>query len=159
MMMSELDTAWVNLSAENAADGQRYEQLVFTDLLYRVYIGVESVPTVRYLVLEIPESERRHINTFVSPQGFTLFVGDPYVHHEHYVACVLRSSSSDQNDVFTVVAADILEALGKEKDSNKYIVILKHRIEKWRSFFKNPVCRKLPDRTVIGLFGELRFIQ
>ena len=136
-----------------------FQRMVYVDLLYRVYIGVSGIPSRRFLSIEIPEKETNQFDTFTVPQGFTLSVGSPSVKHEGYAACILQSASSDQNDVFAIVAKDILDDLRKQKDADKYVATLKRRIEKWREFFKYPTKRRLSEKMVIGLFGELTFIK
>ncbi len=135
------------------------QRMVYVDLLYRAYIGVSGIPSRRFLSIEIPEKDTKQFDTFTVPQGFTLSLGDPGVKHADYVACVLQAASSDQNDVFAVVAQDILDELRKQTEAKKYIETLKRRIEKWREFFKNPARNRLSERMVIGLFGELSFIK
>lgn len=159
MRNDELDTIWRDVELQNNSRDKFYQRMIYVDLLYRAYIGSTGIPAKRCLSIEIPKSDKEQFDTFIVPQGFTLKVEDPSVKHDGYVACVLQAASSDQNDVFTVVAKDILDDLRKQKRSDEYLGALKHRIEKWREFFKNPVRKKLSEGMVIGLIGELSFIK
>ena len=99
--------------------------MVCVDMLYRVYIGSIGMPSQRYLSIEIPEDCKGEFDSFIAPKGFTFAIEDPAVAHAGYVACVLRAASYDQNDVFTIVAIDILQELRKQSLPGGYIKTLK----------------------------------
>ena len=159
MKNKDINEIWVDIELQNKSNERLFQRIVYVDLLYRAYIGSSGIPSKRFLSIEIPESEIKKFDSFIVPRGFTLTVGEPGVKHEGYVACVLQATSSDQNDVFTIVAKDILDNLRNQKEANKYIDSLKYRIEKWRDFFNNPASNRLSEKMVIGLFGELSFIK
>ena len=159
MKSNDLNTIWIDIETQHSTRGRFFQRMVYVDLLYRAYIGSSGIPSKRFLLIEIPEKETTQFDTFTAPQGFTLSLGNPGVKHAGYASCVLQASNSDQNDVFAVVAQDILEELRKQKEAEKYIETLKKRIEKWREFFRNPSRNRLSERMVIGLFGELSFIK
>ena len=159
MKSKNLNSLWIDMEGRHSERDRALQRLVYVDLLYRAYIGASGIPSKRFLSIEIPEKDTNQFDTFAVPQGFTLSLGDPGVKHAGYAACVLQAASSDQNDVFAVVAQDILDELRKQKEAEKYIETLKRRIEKWRDFFKNPARNRLSERMIIGLFGELTFIR
>lgn len=159
MWNDEIDTVWREIEQQLKTENKCYQRMICVDLLFRAYIGSSGVPCRRFLSLEIPEKESPKFDSFTAPQGFSLTIAEPTVKHEGYVACVLQSSSFDQNDVFTIVVKDIINDLCKQKESDKYVDTLKSRIEKWRVFFKNSARKKLSEDAVIGLFGELSFID
>lgn len=159
MKSNDLKTIWTDIEVQNYAHNRLLQRMVYVDLLYRAYIGASGIPSRRFLSIEIPEKDTNQFDAFNVPQGFTLSLEDPGVKHAGYAACVLQAASSDQNDVFAIVAQDILDELRKQKEAEKYIETLKKRIEKWREFFKNPSRNRLSGRMVIGLFGELLFIK
>lgn len=159
MKSNDLNSIWVDIELQQNSKERFLQRMVYIDLLYRVYIGACGIPSKRFLSIELPEKETKQFDAFTVPQGFTLSLGDTGVKHHGYVACVLQSASRDQNDVFTIVAKDILDSLQKQKDAEQYVFTLKERIEKWREFFKNPAGRRLSEKTIIGLFGELTFIK
>lgn len=159
MKNDDLNTIWVEIESHSNHQRSFLHRMIYVHLLWRAYIGVSGLPSRRFLSIEIPEEKESEFDTFTAPQGFTLTVGKPGVEHEGYAACILQAASSDQNDVFTVLAQDVLEELSKQNDADKYIETLKKRILKWRDFFKNPAKNKLSERTVIGLIGELSFIK
>lgn len=159
MKSNDLSTIWIDIEVQQNARDRFLQRMVYVDLLYRAYIGASGIPSKRFLSIEIPEKDTNQFDTFTVPQGFTLSLGNPGVKHAGYAACVLQAASSDQNDVFAVVAQDILDELRKQKEAEKYIETLKRRIEKWREFFKNPARNRLSEKMVIGLLGELSFIK
>lgn len=159
MKSNDLNTIWVDIEVQQNSREQFLQRMVYVDLLYRAYIGSSGVPYKRFLSIEIPEKDTNQFDSFTVPQGFTLSLALPSVKHSGYVACILQAASSDQNDVFAIVAKDILDNLRKQKDADKYVATLKRRIEKWREFFKNPSRNRLSEKMVIGLFGELTFIK
>ena len=159
MRNDELNQIWMDIETHKSSHKQIYQRMIYVDLLYRVYIGCTGTPPKRFLSIEIPQEKEHDFDAFTVPQGFTLTIREPLVKHIGYKACVLQSASYDQNDVFTILTKDILEELQRQKESGLYISSLKKRIKKWRLFFKNPFKRLLPDKTVIGLIGELSFIE
>ena len=158
MKTDDINAIWIDIERQKNDRKKQLQRLVYIDLLYRAYIGSTGIPSKRFLSMEIPESESKSFDSFSVPMGFTLSIGAPSVKHEGYTACVLQAASADQNDIFTIVAKDILEELQKQGEASLYIDALKRRIEKWRQFFKNPAMHKLSEETVIGLIGELSFI-
>ena len=159
MKSNDLNKIWIDIEGQYNSKDHFFQCMVYVDLLYRAYIGVSGIPSKRFLSIEIPENDTNQFDTFTVPQGFTLTLGNPVVKHAGYAACVLQAASNEQNDVFAVVAKDILDELRKQKEAEKYIETLKRRIEKWRIFFKNPARDYLTEQIVIGLFGELSFIR
>ena len=159
MKNNDLNTIWMDLEMQQKTKDKFYQRLVYVELLYRAYIGTSGIPARRFLAIEIPETETKEFDTFTIPKGFTLDIGTPGIKHEGYVACILQAASSDLNDVFTIVAKDVLDNLKNQSKADLYIFTLKRRIEKWRDFFKNPAKNILTEKKVIGLIGELTLIR
>lgn len=159
MKNDDLNSVWIDIEVQGNSRERFYQRMVYVDLLYRAYIGSSGIPSKRFLSIEIPEGKIKEFDAFTVPKGFTLDIGSPGIKHNGYAACVIQAASSDLNDVFTIVAKDILDNLREVKEADKYISSLKHRIKKWRDFFKSPTKDKLTDKTVIGLVGELNFIK
>lgn len=159
MTNNELERAWGEIESKQVDNAKRYQRLICSDLLYRVYIGATGIPARRYIIFEIPKEEKEQFDAFVDLRGFSLSINNTIIKHEGFVSCVIQSSSSDDNDVFTVVIADIIEELRFLQDSGRYVSTLRQRIETWREFFKNNTRKQLTDSAVIGLFGELVFIN
>lgn len=159
MTSDELEAIWLDIDYQSSQQNRIYQRLIYVDLLYRAYIGSTDMPARRFLSIEIPKEAEERFAAFYVPQGILLKICEPAVKHEGYFACILQAASSDQNDVFTIVAKDILDDLRRQKTADLYIDALKFRIEKWKDFFKNPKQKYLNDETVIGLIGELSFIK
>ena len=158
MKTDNLDELWIEIESKYSSYRRNYQRMICTDLLYRVYIGIAGIPSKRFVSVEIPKEEKE-FDSFDIPQGFTVSINEPQVKHEGYVSCVLESTTSELNDVFTVVVENILFELRKHKNTTDYISVLKERIEKWREFFRNPRKKKLSDSEVVGLMGELSFLN
>ena len=158
MKSEEIEKIWQDIEAKKATGEKAYQRIVCIDMLYRIYIGSVGIPSNRYLSIEIPEADKGQFDTFSAPKGFTFTFSKPAVRHDGFVACVLQAASHDQNDVFTIVAADILHELVNQKQTANYIDTLKQRIAKWRDFFRNPASKKLSEEMIIGLWGELNLI-
>lgn len=159
MKIDNLDELWIEIESKFSSERKNYQRMICTDLLYRVYIGISGIPSRRFLSVEIPKEEEKEFNSFDIPQGFTVSISEPNIKHEGYVSCILESTTAELNDVFTVVVENILYELRKHKKKDDYISVLKERIEKWREFFRNPRQKKLSDSEVIGLLGELSFLN
>lgn len=159
MKNNELNRIWDDIEDQPFSENHFFQRIVCIDLLYRVYIGVSGIPSKRFLSIEIPDTCKDQFDSFTDPKGFTLIISAPAVKHEGYVSCVLTAAASDQNDVFTIVAEDIVNELYKQRHSSEYVNILKSRIEKWREFFRNASKKQLAEKAVIGLIGELTFLK
>lgn len=159
MKNNELEHFWHDVELKKNTGIRSYQRMVCIDLLYRVYVGAIGMPAKRYISIEIPEDEVAQFDSFTAPKGFTLTLDAPSVKHDGFATCVLQSASHDQNDVFTIVALDILHELSKKKHAKEYVVTLKQRIAKWREFFKNPTSKKLTKEMVTGLWGELMLLK
>lgn len=159
MKNKDLDTIWIEIETRRDVEYKVVQQMVYVDSLYRAYIGISCIPAKRFVSVEIPENTADQFDSFMVPRGFTLEVKEPSVKHEGYSACVLQATSSEQNDVFTIVAKDILLELNRQKSAELYVGVLKQRIEKWRNFFKTPSRKKISDDLVVGLIGELTFVR
>lgn len=159
MTNNELERAWSEIESKQVDNAKRYQRLICSDLLYRIYIGSTGIPARRYIIFEIPEGEKEQFDECVELRGFSLSLNNTIVKHEGFISCLIQSSSSDDNDMFTVVIADIIEELSFIQDKRKYVSSLRRRIETWREFFKNINKKQLTDKAVIGLLGELIFIN
>jgi hypothetical protein len=159
MKNDNIDEIWNDIEAQNSDKGQTLQKMIYIDLLYRTYIGVMGIPSHRFLSLEIPEEDQCKFESVFVPQGFNLFIADMGIKHKGYSECILEASSSEQNDVFTIVTKDILNELRKNNNVITYVKTLQDRIKKWEDFFKKTESQLLTDKEVIGLFGELTLIK
>ena len=159
MKTNELNEVWGNIENLTCSEDHFFQRMICVDLLYRVYAGASGIPSKRFVSIEIPAGKERQFSTFTEPRGFTLTISEPSVKNDGYMSCVLQAAASDQNDVFAIVAKDIIHELYKQDKTEDYVHILKTRIEKWRNFFKNADKKQLSDEIVIGLIGELSFIK
>jgi len=157
-MNDNLEEIWAEIETRINSKDQYLQRMVCIELLYRTYIGAIGIPSHRFLSIEIPEAEKEKFVSFSVPKGFRLKTADYEVKHPGYTTCVLEAASSEQNDVFTIVAKDILIELHKYNDEADYLNALKERISKWEDFFKRASSQLLSDIAVIGLIGELTFI-
>ena len=159
MRNNELNETWIDLEKHIEPRKRLMQRMICVDLLYRAYIGATGMPSKRFLSIEIPQSEVNIFDACSVSKGFTLTISTPMVKHNGYVDCILQATSSEQNDVFTVLATDILIELHNQKEPNQYVKALKKRIDKWRDFFKSINTYKLSNTAIIGLFGELVLIK
>lgn len=158
MNKSVLNDLWLNLETKITNQQKPLQQLIAPDSLFRLYIGVQGLPTHRFVSIEIPEKKKKQILDINSLQGIDISIREPLVVHDGFCSCVLQSSSHDHNDVFSIVAEDILIELDSCKTEDTYVDVLVERIAKWREFFKRKH-KPLTESEIIGLFGELQFAK
>lgn len=137
----------------------RVQRLVNKKMLFRVYFALDNLPNRRILLIEIPENDASKIESFIDPLGINVKLEKTDQEKEGFITCVIESSSYENNDVFTVVAEDLLNNLINCVDTNSFVDEIKFRLEKWKSFFKNKSSNLLSEQEVIGIFGELIFIE
>ncbi len=157
--IDSLEAEWEKIETAKAEERNNLVRMVCSHLLFRVYIGVAGIPSKRYVIFEIPETEKKQFKAFIEPKGFSLVLDEAVVRHKGYVSCVIQVSLSENNDVFSIVIQDIIDEISACRDSDLYVARLRRRIEKWREFFRNSEQRRLSDEKAIGLFGELMFMK
>ena len=133
-------------------------RLVYLDLLYRAHIGLQGTPAKRFLVLEIPESSKSSLIGFIEPKGIGIKVESVGNEKPGHVSCEITSTSSDMNDIFSIVAEDILNALSECRSQDKYVDTLKNTILRWKEFFANKAAHLITGIEAVGLMGELKCI-
>ncbi|WP_294495281.1 PD-(D/E)XK motif protein [uncultured Ruminobacter sp.] len=153
-----LNELWINLERKVTTQQNTLQQLIAPTSLFRLFIGVDGLPTRRFISVEIPENQKKTVLGIKPIQGIDVSVCKPPISHDGYCSCVLQSAAHDQNDVFSIVASDILFELNSCKSNNAYVDILVERIAKWREFFKRKH-NSLSDSEIIGLIGELQFAE
>ena len=158
MNETELNELWLNLETKLVNQQKPLQQLIAPDSLNRLYIGVRGLPSHRFVNIEIPENKKKQISEINSLQGIDISIEEPPIAHDGFCSCVLQSSSHDQNDVFSIVAVDILWELDSCKTEDTYVDVLVGRLLKWREFFKRKH-KPLTESEIIGLFGELQFVK
>lgn len=158
MSKDMLYLSWKEIDEKRGLSGDDYHKLVYVDLLYRAYIGIAGIPGRRYLAIEIPEADKDKISSIKVSKGFTIKIAEPIISHPGFIACVLQATAYDLNDIFSILTEDILNELLKERVPERYIDVLKERIEKWRDFFKS-ASNALTEEKAIGLVGELSCLK
>lgn len=155
---TSLNDLWLTLETKIKSNQQTMQQLIAPDSQFRLFIGVEGLPTRRFVSVEIPESQKKSVLGIQPLQGIDVIIGKPLVSHEGFCSCKLQSSSNEQNDVFSIVAQDILVELDSCESKDAYVEVLIERLEKWRGFFKKKH-KPLSESEIVGLFGELQFAK
>ena len=154
-----LGKLWEQLTQDALKNGQSVRLLVDSKLLYRVYIGVESITNDRFVLIELPERSKREVLKFIRPQGIIVKFVTTGQEKNGFVSCLLKVAASEMNDVFSIVLSDILLELSNCHEESQYTNTLKYRLEKWEEFFRQSKKEKLNENLIIGLFGELQFIK
>ena len=86
MKNENLDELWIEIESKYSSERKNYQRMIYTDLLYRVYIGISGIPSRRFVSVEIPQEEEKEFNSFDIPQGFTVSINNPHIKHEGYVS-------------------------------------------------------------------------
>lgn len=161
MRTDKLEKIWEEIEGqrENSSQTIQRQRMICIDMPCRIYVGVNGIPSCRFMAFDIPKEDISRFNPFTSLRGITVAIAEPILQHENFYACVLQAASCDQNDVFTIVASDILQKMHDCSSADNYVEVLKQRIEKWRIFFEKAVGQQLSDRMVIGLWGEINLIH
>ena len=159
MQNTNLDEIWRELEVTQKDSGKRVQRLVFLNLLYRTYIGVKNVPRRKYLILEVPLSREHDFSKFFETRGLELNIQVFGNEKPGFISCELSSSSSDMNDIFGIVAQDILHKLIRCEDETTFIKTLKKTIDLWKDFFAEKPKKIITGKNARGLFGELQFMD
>ena len=140
------------------ASVKRAQRLISIDLLYRTYIAVDFPNRCRILLLEIPQKQDEVIKRIKSSQGLKITVEKTGQELEGCTTCFILSTDPKYNEVFEVVAEDIVNKLVKVNSDDTYTQIIYQRICIWQEFF-NRKNHTLSSEEIIGLIGELRFLE
>lgn len=160
MISENLNNVWEELESETSRNiGGMGLRLVCRDLLYRTYLGVVSVPRRRLLLLEVPAKDATKYQNFSSTEGFEISIKETGYEKEGFVSCIMMTSSSELNDVFSILAEDILVTLQCCNAEDEFVSALESRLDKWKEFFRKKIRRLLSEDQQIGLLGELWLVK
>lgn len=159
MENTNLKEVWAKLYDTDVKPDSKVQRLVYLNMLYRVYIGIKGFPRHNYIIIEIPENRRAEFTGFKEPQGINLCID--YFGNEKpgFVSVEISSALSDVNDIFEIVAQDILVDLSKCRNEDEYIQSLKDTISRWKHFFSNKPKTVVSGSEAVGLFGELSLVK
>jgi len=149
----------VELDVHSLRYAQRLQRLVMRDSLFRVYVAVDGLTFCRMLLLEIPEDQLRLFERFNELEGLMVKSEKNGQEKKGCATCVIGASESSENDIFSIVADDILLSLSGVIIENVYAETICQRLDKWKEFFKNRKKNLLSDDQIIGLLGELEFLK
>lgn len=158
-LVTTLTDTWDGLETSHGAIATRLQQLIKNDLLTRVYLAIEGIPSKRVLVIEVPYLEKENLIIFDDANGLCCALEKTGYEKNNYYSCIIKNNQSVNNDIFTMLVADIMICLRKIGDENKYVETLKDRILQWKKFFTDKKSDLLNESMIIGLFGEISFIK
>lgn len=159
MENTNLKEVWSKLYDVDIKPESKVQRLVFLNMLYRVYVGIKGVPRLNYIIIEIPEDRSGEFTGFKEPKGINLSIKSFGNEKPGFVSVEISSALSDVNDIFIIVAQDILLDLSKCDNEDEYIKSLKDTIERWKHFFSDKPKTIITGSDAVGLFGELSLVK
>lgn len=120
-----------------------------------IYLGIDSRGR-RHVIVPVPDnaSEERED----SSQGISIEVRPYIVRGKEVLYCDIACKLKELNELFTVVAQDIIDHLLENPSSSPFPQALKI-LERWRQLLERVPSRTLSQEKISGLMGELMFLS
>jgi len=120
-----------------------------------IYLGIDPRGR-RHVIVPVPDNagEEREDTS----QGISIEVRPYIVGGKEVLYCDIACKLEELNELFTVVAQDIIDHLLKQPDSSPFPQSLKI-LERWRQLLERVPARILSQEKISGLMGELLFLS
>lgn len=154
MSAADLEAVWCSVDEPEAVGGLAGKPAPSLDIKLGVLLALDS-QQLRHILIPAEESDEPPTRPTTKGLEITvdeLRVGDRPPRRYFDVAC--RDATMHAN--FTAVASEILEALEVEHGDSR--AMLERILARWRWFWDAPPAG-LTDAEVVGLFGELWFLE
>lgn len=158
-MNLELKEQWKLIAGEIAESG-----FVLSDLKLlatgtrttwgEIYLGIDSRGR-RHVIVPVPDNAGEERED--SSQGISIEVRPYIVDGKELLFCDIACKMEELNELFTVVAQDIIDQLLKTPDASPFPQALKV-LERWRQLLERVPERILSQEKIAGLMGELLFL-
>lgn len=155
--MTTPETVWQQLEAESSAEVLSYRRLdsvAPAQLLAGVRRLTASSLPERVLLLRLPVALARKVGSDARQQGLRLdAVLDRKIPGSAFVALVLTDPAL--RDIFSVLVADVLDAVGPVPEPPGQLRAFLERLRRWEELFSQYVPGGLGPAARQGLYGEL----
>lgn len=124
-----------------------------------LFLGIEKQHKTKVFILNIGENTNLQLRNFPESNGILIKkISLPHESiHGDSIAVFLRDDRF--SDIFSSLVADICEKLTASDSNSGSVDILRNRLKKWQVFFEQNKPQGLSEEAVIGLFGELNFLN
>jgi hypothetical protein len=151
-----LEEIWQELEKEPIEHEGYLKRRVDADLPLDLFLAL-SVPTrERMLLLLADRASVFGLRTLPSARGLDMRLVTPGEHRDAALEVVL--SDARFQDVFGVLAGDVISSVGSAPGEREAVHALVARVDRWRRFFERAP-EGLSASEQLGLFGELLFLQ
>lgn len=120
-----------------------------------IYLGIDSRGR-RHVIVPVPDNANEECED--NSQGIAIEVRPYIVSGKEVLFCDIACKLEELNELFTVVAQDIIDHLLNEPDTSPFPLALKV-LERWRQLLERMPERVLSKGKVAGLMGELLFLS
>ena len=156
-----LDELWTRL--ENSASPVTEDGVVIRRIdpqsRDNLFVGVRYPARTRLLLLAIPPGHRVPEGSLIQSRGFRTelkhFSGDP----PGSVRLFIESADLSFNEVFTMVAADVVDQITTRSGTTSAVSSFLGRLVRWKRFFDSAGPTGLSEEAIRGLIGELIFVR
>lgn len=156
MTTSELiEDAWCGLVRESNTLAGYYERRILAHTSYSIFVG-HSLPSGYFKLSFAIPIDQPLTNMEEEVEGFRVFTET--IPHEELPRVSIEITSLAYRDIFTVLAADLIDRLIEVNDSTQLLSILHKRIAHWKRFLASGL-NGMSRESQIGLFGELLILK
>jgi hypothetical protein len=154
--MNTLDSVWRQLELDKSTETLSYQRVEASSA--QQFIGVRRlagrVQPERVLLLRLPVHLVRKVSSNDRHQGLRLDpIEDQLVHGSGFIALVL--TKIELRDIFTVLVADLLEAVGAVPAPADQLRTFLKRLGRWQDLLAHYNPAGLSSNARQGLYGEL----
>ena len=151
-----LAKTWQALENENFDLPGNYERRILSHSAYSIFAGINRPSKLIQLSLTVTIAEAAKVHD-QEVKGFRLI--RDHVPSEATVRLRIELTDLSYEDIFLLIASDILDKLLEINDENQTATILERRIEHWKKFMQASGPGGLTRSQQIGLFGELLILK
>lgn len=155
----DLSEKWKQLETQRIEQNETVNRLVDMPTLYRTYVGINGLSGKRVLSFEVPEGQSAKFRNFPDINGIQISIAATGQEQDGLVTLSLTAGSAAQNEEFAIIVSDIISALTGIRSGKEYAEAVRTRLIDWVHFFELKPAEALSRAAVIGLMGELFFIQ
>lgn len=124
-----------------------------------IFIGYRQPEGTKLLILRVPHAPAVTRNALVQSRGFTTRVSRYQHDPEGSHSLVLEATDRPFNEVFTVLAGDIIRRVKDRKPEETPVSAFLGCLLQWKRFFDLSGHEGLSDELLLGLFAELTFLR
>jgi hypothetical protein len=158
MMTKSLEKLWQELSESDESTEGYFRKRILEHCPCGVFVAVEKPSNRRALLFDIDASKIPSQTVFAQSEGFVVLLTPLEPGPNGKVRIALIVSGSSFNDVFAVLAQDIINRITAFSTQEAVVMEFAKRLSRWQAFLRKHPPEGLSELEQLGLYGEIWFL-